>query len=93
MLRQGEPIDEASYTAIEKRYQAVSANTSSADSLEPPPNYSAFLLTPRSVEFYSGGHPGYINDRFLYVCADDTEGGARGAQDDAHSWKLIRLQA
>lgn len=33
----------------------------------PPPSYVAFMISPTSFEFYSGGHPAYMNDRFLYV--------------------------
>ena len=46
----------------------------------PHDRYSAYVLEPQTVEFYSGGHAGYVNDRFLYVRAP---GGA---------WDRMRLQ-
>jgi len=32
-----------------------------------PANYTAVIVQPDSLEFYQGGQPGYINDRFIFV--------------------------
>ena len=85
MLQQGQPIDEAGHVALRARYDAAASRCKGAlgDSApnSPPSGYSAYVLEPACVEFYSGGHPGCINDRFLYV----REGDA--------TWTRTRLQA
>ena len=48
--------------------------------IQPPQNYAAYALRPSSFEFYSGGHPGYVNDRFLFL------------KDGSASWSIRRLQ-
>ena len=84
LLSQGKPVDEAGYAAIAAAYAAKADAFESSPTKEAPPCptgiYSAYVLEPRCVEFYSGGHPGYVNDRFLYV---RTSGGA---------WERMRLQ-
>ena len=37
----------------------------------PPACYEAFVLEPRTIEFYSGGHDRFLNDRYLYVKKKD----------------------
>ena len=84
-LNAGQPIDEAGHVALRARYDAAASRCMGAlgdsASNSPPSGYSAYVLEPACVEFYSGGHPGCINDRFLYV----REGDA--------TWTRTRLQA
>ncbi|CAK0811619.1 unnamed protein product [Prorocentrum cordatum] len=84
MLRQGEPSSEAAYEELraafaEQRQLSVDAQPAPAC---PHAGYSAFVLEPTSFEFYLGGHPGFLNDRFLFV-----------RDDGADAWRRMRLQA
>lgn len=80
-LNQGQPVDERVYNAVraEVESECLSAKHASIP-LCPHDRYRAFLLAPTSIEFYSGGHVGMVNDRFLFV---------RRAQE----WERMRLQA
>ena len=66
VLQQGAPIDEAGWSSLAAK---VDASLERAGEVPPPDDYVAFILTPRTIEFYNGGHPNYLNDRFLYVRA------------------------
>lgn len=82
-LDQGKPIDEAGHQALVARFQAVRAVGGAAPD-RCPTNYVAFCLEPRSIEFYSGGHEGFLNDRWLYVAKPELSRDA---------WECLRLQA
>ena len=70
-LQQGREIDEHHYAELLKR---VEADLRGPERDVPPPSYVAFVLRPRSFEFYNGGNPSYCNDRFLYVRRDHDSG-------------------
>lgn len=69
ILEQGNQIDEATHRTLAVRIDQLLTDKHEATLVEPPPSYTAFVLTPATIEFYSGGHPAYLNDRFLYVRA------------------------
>eukprot|EP00747_Dinoflagellata_sp_TGD_P165820 gnl/TRDRNA2_/TRDRNA2_187708_c0_seq1.p1 gnl/TRDRNA2_/TRDRNA2_187708_c0~~gnl/TRDRNA2_/TRDRNA2_187708_c0_seq1.p1 ORF type:complete len:248 (+),score=37.50 gnl/TRDRNA2_/TRDRNA2_187708_c0_seq1:140-883(+) len=85
LLDQGKPTSEESYAAlrqtVEKGIRSCTDGTT-VPSVRPS-KYVAFRLRPSSFEFYSGGHPSYINDRFLYV--------RKEAKEDF--FEVMRLQA
>ena len=76
--------DETEYAELLGRVHEVRAVVESGAAAMPtrPACFTAFFLTPRTVEFYSGGHENYANDRWLYV--------RRAAGDE---WERLRLQA
>ena len=82
-LEQGRAIDEAGHAKIAAQIDQLMAQGHEQALVEPPSNYVAFVLAPSSFEFYNGGHPAYLNDRFLYLRAKD---GVRFAAP-------VRLQA
>ena len=68
-LQQGHEIGEQAWEALRTQVDEAVAQSSDGDSglLTPPADYVAFVLSPDSFEFYNGGHPAYMNDRFLFV--------------------------
>jgi len=70
-LRQGTNISEDEHCASLQSYSEKVANFGlDADgglSIPRPANYTAIVVEPHCFEFYQGGKPGYINDRFLFV--------------------------
>lgn len=71
VLRQGQPCDgDAAQARLVERWQAL-RDADDASPLSRPPDFAAFVLEPSTIEFYSGGHAGYVNDRWLYAHASD----------------------
>mmetsp|Transcript_35452 Transcript_35452/g.89293 ORF Transcript_35452/g.89293 Transcript_35452/m.89293 type:complete len:257 (-) Transcript_35452:37-807(-) len=70
-LRQGTSIDEGEHGASLRAYEDKVANFGLDPDRGPPvprpANYTAVVVEPHCFEFYQGGKPGYINDRFLFV--------------------------
>ena len=83
LLRQGKETNEQEHEALMRA--AIRELRRDVPPECPHDVYAAFKCTPSSVEFYSGGHPSYINDRFLYV--------HDGADARTSSWRRMRLQA
>ena len=83
-LQQGKPIGEAGHAKLAAQIDKELLEGQEHSLVEPPASYVGFVLTPSSFEFYNGGHPAYLNDRFLYLRADE------GAQ---HFAAPVRLQA
>lgn len=75
-LEQGHATDEAGHAKVVAQIDELMAKGHEQNIAEPPSNYTAFVLTPKSFEFYNGGHPAYINDRFLYLRASGGTGFA-----------------
>lgn len=65
-LKQGAPINEHGWAQLGAEVN-VTARSVFSGPPAPPEDYTAFVLVPRTFEFYNGGHPSYLNDRFLYV--------------------------
>ncbi|KAJ8607327.1 hypothetical protein CTAYLR_009552 [Chrysophaeum taylorii] len=81
LLDQGRPIDDEAHDALLRRYETeFNPNNLTAC----PDNFTAVAVTPATIEFFQGGHPAYINDRFLYV---------RDQADPTTFNLLARLQA
>ena len=83
MLKQGHAIDEAGHASLVARWEAAWANGATTPAC--PPCYVAWRLEPHSVEFYSGGHAGFMNDRYLYV--------RQSGSGPTMEWQRLRLQA
>ena len=66
-LEQGAPIEEVQHRTLAARIDGLLRRKHEETLVKPPPSYTAFVLDPISFEFYNGGHPAYLNDRFLYV--------------------------
>merc|ERR1712039_1045335 len=70
-LHQGTRINEEEHRASLRAYADKVANlgldTNCGPPVPRPANYTAIIVTPQCIEFYQGGKPGYINDRFLFV--------------------------
>jgi pyridoxamine 5'-phosphate oxidase len=81
-LEQGRSIDEEAHGKLAADIRNRMLDGGGQAPAKPPRSYVAFVLTPGSFEFYNGGHPAYLNDRFLYVQLD---GGGFAAP--------VRLQA
>ena len=64
-LDQGAPVGEKAWAALAESLRAAPLDAS------PPACYEAFVLEPRTIEFYSGGHDRFLNDRYLYVKKKD----------------------
>lgn len=79
LLEQGAPIDDAAYAKVAAAYEEKAMLQQSNSNPCPHDRYSAYVLELQTVEFYSGGHAGYVNDRFLFI-------------RDGAAWKRIRLQ-
>ena len=79
VLDQGAPVVPANWDALVSRVQErLDAPARPAGA--PPDCYVSYVVEPRTIEFYSGGHAGFMNDRWLYV-------------RDGDAWRLpIRLQ-
>ena len=77
LLDQGQPIDEAGFANIAA---AVEAEKHARSVPHCPKNYVALRLEPSTLEFYSGGHRDFLNDRWLYI------------RQEPAAWKRIRLQ-
>ena len=71
VLEQGKPVDEATHAKLAAQIDEQLLRGQEDSLVEPPASYVAFVLKPSSFEFYNGGHPAYLNDRFLYVRAKD----------------------
>ena len=64
-LNQSEPIEDADHDALKARVEErIARRERPWHSHGRPESYRAFVLEPTSFEFYSGGHPGYVNDRY-----------------------------
>jgi pyridoxine/pyridoxamine 5'-phosphate oxidase len=101
LLQQGQPCDEPRHSAIGRAWQALAAKHGASASgsggagegegvtaIPRADHFTALLIAPTSFEFYLGGQPGYINDRFLYCRR--AVGGATGGD----RFELVgRLQA
>lgn len=70
MLRQGNPVEESTYDQMLAAYDETFTGDDATTGV-PPDNYTAIVVKPNTFEFYQGGHPGYINDRFLYTKQED----------------------
>lgn len=81
-LEQGKSVSEAEHAASLRRYASLAEADSPADAIEQPANYAAFVLRPVTFEFYAGGHPGYVNDRLLYL----------NEEKASSCWRVQRLQ-
>jgi|EP01043_Picozoa_sp_COSAG02_P012550 pyridoxamine 5'-phosphate oxidase len=74
LLQQGELCSEARHDAIDKAWHSLAskhggggANGATYRATVPrPEHFAALIVRPDSFEYYLGGHPGYVNDRFLY---------------------------
>ena len=64
LSNQGEPIDNDEHAKLEARVtKRIACRDRPWHADGRPESYRAFVLEPTSFEFYSGGHPGYVNDR------------------------------
>ena len=71
LLRQGEVCpSEQAHGELEGRWRAL-ADTDNGGRWPRPQDFVAMILEPSCVEAYSGGHAGYVNDRWLWVRAAD----------------------
>ena len=77
LLHQGELCSEARHNAIDKAWHSLAskhgghsgangAGTATRAAVPRPEHFAALIVRPDSFEYYLGGHPGYVNDRFLY---------------------------
>jgi pyridoxine/pyridoxamine 5'-phosphate oxidase len=70
LLRQGEACADEAYAECKRCWRAL-ADADEGGDWRCPDDYVAMILEPCTIEAYSGGHPGYINDRWLWVRSDD----------------------
>lgn len=98
LLQQGEPCSEMGHVAISKAWRSLAlkhgcngdsnAGAAHGTLIPRPQHFSALIVQPESFEFYTGGHPGYVNDRFLYTRRAESNGA------EYSSFELVgRLQA
>jgi len=79
MLDQGRAIDESEHARLLRRFDDE-FDSDAASTLKCPAHYTQFVLAPDSFEFYQGGHPGYCNDRFLYVRREPDQAAKSGGR-------------
>jgi len=91
-LQQGRRTSETEHDAALEKFLTMSAASNRGDGnlqqVTRPESYSAFVLEPETLEFYQGGHPGYVNDRLLYVREEATEARMDGNVFVDHSTSL-----
>jgi len=76
-LSQGQNCNEEQHQESISAYAGMVSSYGLADdgkSVPRPSAYTAVIVRPKTFEFYQGGQPGYINDRFLF--ARQTSAGA-----------------
>jgi len=80
VVDQGKNIGEEEHASTIEAYTEVASELGPEDyrkKSQPvlrPAHYTAIVVAPETFEFYQGGQPGYINDRFLF--GRDSESGA-----------------
>ena len=59
------------HAATLARFESLRDSDTGDGHRDAPETFHEYVLVPEALEFYSGGHEGYVVDRFVYARGSD----------------------